>query len=333
MSKKTRLTAQLRARDTSAVIMGDMIIALVPLCVMAFYYYGLRAALLTLTAVAVSYAADMAGYAIRGKLPNPKDLSSIVTGLIVVLMMPASVPYFIVVLACLFAILVMKHPFGGLGNNVFNPAAGGFAFVAISFPQSVFTYPVPFAQLEPFGNVTAALVESPAFTLKLGGLPTYDPVQMLLGNYPGPMGATNILVILTCLLFLLYRKSVDWRIPVGFVGASALIAVLFPRIVLGAEYSVLYELLSGSLLFGAVFVVTDPVTGPKTRAGRWLYGILAGVATLLFRHFGGFEEGLCFAVLILNSLSHVMDRETTRLSRYLRRWMHGDAQLSEEKSK
>ncbi len=114
MKQKIRLTAQLKSRDTTAVIMGDMIIALLPLCVMAFYYYGLRAALLMVTAVAVSYAADMLGYAIRGKMPNPKDLSSIVTGLIVVLMMPASVPYFIVVLACLFAILVLKHPFGGL---------------------------------------------------------------------------------------------------------------------------------------------------------------------------------------------------------------------------
>ena len=325
MKQKIRLTAQLKSRDTTAVIMGDMIIALLPLCVMAFYYYGLRAALLMVTAVAVSYAADMLGYAIRGKMPNPKDLSSIVTGLIVVLMMPASVPYFIVVLACLFAILVLKHPFGGLGNNPFNPAAGGFACVAISFPQSVFTYPTPFSQLELVGSVSAPLVESTAFTLKLGGLPAHDPVQMLLGNYPGPMGATNIVVILTCLLFLLYRKNIDWRIPLGFVAACAACALLFPRIGGSPRYSVIYELFSGTLLFGAVFVVTEPVTGPKTVPGRWAYSILSGVVTMFFRYYGGFEQGLVFAVLIMNALSHVLDREMGRLVAYGRRRLHGDS--------
>lgn len=297
----------IRFSETNKTMMDDVIIALMPLCFMAFYYYGVRALAVCAVSVLACLGADMLGALLLGKKPNLRDHSSIVTGLVIALLMPASIEYYIPVAAAVFAIFVVKFPFGGVGNNMFNPAAAGFAFAAICWPARIFMYTTPLEKLPVFGEISSKMAQGPANTLSLGGIPTYDGIDMLLGNINGPMGATHILVILTCLIFLLFRKTVPWHMPVLFMLSAALYAAVFPRAGLSAGRSVMFELMSGSLLFGAVFVLTDPVTTPKRWIPRAIYAAVAGLAAMLFRTHGEFEQGVAFTILIMNVFSPLMD--------------------------
>ncbi len=308
MNLTVRRAPHIRISETNRTLMVDMIISLVPLYIMAYLYYGIRALYLGVWGILVAVAADCAGVLLRREKLNVRDLSSVVTGMMVPLLLPASISYTTVAVAVLFGILVAKQPFGGVGQNIFNPTAAGIAFVTLSWPNQVLRYPTPLAELELFGDVTAQLSESPAYALKMGGVPIIDPIDMLLGNFKGPMGATYILVIAACLLYLLVRRTVRWNVAIPFLGVVAVMALLFPRANLTWAESIAYEMFSGSLFFGAVFLINDPVTSPKHRQAQILYGVLAGVLTMLYRYFGGLEQGVVFAILIVNALSATLDK-------------------------
>jgi len=297
----------IRSRENNVTVMGDAILALLPLYFMACFFYGFRALLLGLTGIFTCLVADLLCQAMAGRKIGVIDLSPVVTGMIIPLLLPAGIDYSIVVAAGLFAILVIKQPFGGLGQNIFNPAAGGLAFVAITWPQKVFSYTAPLEKLPLFGEITARVVGSPANQLKMGGLPSYDLTDILLGNFPGPMGATNILLLVTCLIFLVIRKTCNGKATLTFLAAAAVFAFLFPRIGGSRLHSVFYELCSGILLFGAVFLISDPATSPKREASKIIYAGIAGIVTMLYRYFGGFEEGMFFAVLLMNAFVWSID--------------------------
>lgn len=309
----------IRYAESNRTLMSDVLVLLLVLCALASMFYGVRALVICLVSVATAYVCDILSTLMRVRRPNPRDLSAIVTGLIIALMMPATIPYHVVVVAAIFAIAVVKQPFGGVGNNLFNPAAAGFSFAAICWPTQVFMYPMPFDKLAVFGENTATLYQNPAFVLRLGGLPTNDITEMLLGNYPGPMGATNILVILACVFYLLFRRTVHWQLPVFYLATCAAFALFFPRINGSGLQSVLYELMSGSLLFGAVFVISDPVTSPKRSGALAMYGLFAGSITMLFRYFGGFEESMAFSVLLANAFVPAIDNFSEFLHNWIRR--------------
>lgn len=292
----------IRMRENNQTRMADVIIALLPLYAMAFYFYGLRSTVLGVCSVAVCLAAELAGNWLRGGHQYWDDYSSIVTGLIIPLLLPACVDYALVALAGAFAILVVKQPFGGTGQNVFNPAAGGVAFVSLCFSQQVFRYTAPFVPLPVLGRVEGPFAESAARALQLGGAPVADRMDIILGNMPGAMGTTNILVLVTCLLFLAVRNEASLALTGGFVGGAAVAAALLPRGAFGALDSVFYELTSGALLFGAVFLINDPVTSPKRGLARWLYGAGAGMMAIVFRSVGGLEDTVIFSLLAANAL-------------------------------
>lgn len=319
MLLKDHNAPHIKARESNRTVMGDAVIALLPLYLMAFYFYGQRALMLGVVSVLTCTVADLICVLLRGKQLNLRDFSPVVTGMMLPLLLPASVPYHIVIIGGLFAILFVKQPFGGVGQNLFNPAAGAFALMAISWPEQVFMYPEPLQKLELFGQVTAKLVEGPAHSLKLGGVPVINTLDMMTGNFPGPMGATNILVLMTCLIYLIFRRTVSWQIPVTFLATTAVIAFNFPRIPTTGETSMALELLSGSLMFGAIFMLTDPVTSPKRGLGKYLYGIIAAAVTMLFRHFGGYEQTVMFAILLMNAFAPTIDRVSEIILRILRR--------------
>lgn len=176
----------IRKRDSNRSMMDDVLIVLIALYLMAFYYYGPRALLLGLHAAGVSIVCDLVCKLLLRQKLSLRDHSSLVTALLLPLLLPASVDYAVVAVAVAFALVVVKYPFGGVGHNLFNPAAGGFAFVAICFPKAVFSYPVPLEALNAFGSFTGRLVTSASYTLKAGGVPTGgDFLSMLLGNTPG----------------------------------------------------------------------------------------------------------------------------------------------------
>jgi len=292
----------IRTRESNQTLMADVIIALVPLYAMAAYFYGKRVLVLGAFSVAATVLIDFICTALRHQVPNIRDHSNIITGMIIPLLLPASVRYEVIFVAVLFAVAVTKHPFGGVGQNIFNPAASGVAFATVCFPRSVFFYPIPFDPLPIIIEERIRLVFSPAYTLLLGGVPHNDPLDMLLGNFPGPMGATNILVLLTCLLFLAVRKSISFLMTASYIAGFSLIAAFYPRAMVSPLQSVYYELMSGIVLICAVFLINDPVTSPKRQSVRIVYGFLAGVVCMAFRKIGRYEESVLFALLIMNAM-------------------------------
>ena len=316
----------IRYHESSRTVMSDIIIALLPLYIMAAYYYGVRAILLGAVGVLSSVVFDCICIKFAGKKINPRDLSAVVTGMILPLMMPATIPFITVVTAAFVAIAVAKHPFGGVGNNLFNPAATGYAFAALCWTNEMYTYPVPMTHIGIALTDTIKYTQSPAYTLSQSGVPNYDFLDMLLGNFPGPMGATHILVLMACMIFLIYRKTINWQTPVCFLVTAAVLAALFPRILTGNMLqSVMFELFSGIMIFTSVFILPEPVTSPKRIVAKSIYAAVGAAIAMIYRHFGGLAEGIVFGVLLLNALAPVVDRMGEKIIRTVRRAERGKA--------
>lgn len=335
----------IRHNENTRVLMIDAILAMLFLYGMAYFYYGPRVLVLGAAGLLTALACDILGVLFARRKLNTRDFSPIVTGMLLPLFFPAAIDYHVVVAGAVFAILVAKHPFGGVGHNVFNPAAAGFSFAAICFPDKVFAYTAPSVYLPLAGPIETPFVNSPAFTLSLGGVPRLELVDMLLGSFPGPMGATNILVLIACLLYLLFRRTVRWQTPVFFLLSVAFVSFAFPRggegltTLSGAEIAAhelifqgeqvaldftaratmtAYEMMSGCLLLGAIFLLGDPVTTPKRDWSKIAFGIVSGVMAMLFRRYGGFEEAVPFAVLLMNASVWGFDMVGERLAHLLR---------------
>jgi len=305
--------------------MWDAIIALSFLYALAAYYYGARALVLGAGSALVCTLCDILTTRMVGRKINTRDFSAPVTGLILPLMMPASIPYHIVVMAGVFAIVVAKAPFGGTGHNVFNPAAAGFSFVVFCFGDLLFTYPPSATRLPIWGAMEFIATDSPARIMMRGGTPDYDALDMLLGNYAGPMGATNILILIACLLYLILKSTVRWSLPVSFFGAVALIALIFPRGDATGLASVGFELATGLVFFGGIFLLGDPVTTPKRESARIAFAFCSGIVVMLFRHFGnveGIEEQLTYALLLMNASVWLFDMAGEHIAGRARRKRH-----------
>ena len=308
MKEKLMLQNAPHVRQSESVVtmMGDVIIALLPIYLMAAFYYGIRSIVLGLCGAAFCMLFSVIGSLLLREKPVP-DLTPIITGLIIPLLMPADIPYYVVISACAIAIMVVKVPFGGTGSNLFNPAAVGFASVAICWPELVFSYPATLQTIEVFGETTAKIAQSPAYSLSLGAVPDYGVLDMLLGSAPGPMGATNILVVVACGIFLVVKKAVNWLTPVSFLAPYIILCLLFPRIGGSAFDALCYELFSGTIIFGAFFMLPEPVTSPKRDFGKFMAGITSALVVFLFRYFGGFEIGFASALIVMNVFSPIFD--------------------------
>lgn len=312
MTKGQRDALILR-REESVNSMGkDWILALVLLLVVPTLYNGPRVLSLAAVATISSVVGEIICCLAARREISIYDLFPVVTGLTVAMLLPASAPFWLAVVAALFASLIARGPFGGTGHTPFHPAAAGIAFVTLCWPDLVFAYPDLSSgiSLPIFGDCSSfPLAISPDAALKQGLKPEILPKDLLWGQFPGPMGTTATLVICACGLYLAWKKTIDARIPLCFVGAAAVYAALFPRIVTTPLTSVKYELLCGSLLFCAVFLAADSSTAPRTSSGKIIYGILGGILAMLIRSFGAYEQGACFAILLLNAFSPVIDRE------------------------
>lgn len=317
-----------RQSESVRTMMTDVIIALLPVYLMGFFYYGAKALLLGLCGVlsCVGFSA-IGSLALKEKFSF--DLTPVITGLIIPLLMPANIRYFVIIAACAVAIFVVKVPFGGTGSNLFNPAAVGFAASAICWPELVFRYPVPVQNIELFGESTAKIAQSPAYSLALGAVPEYEVLDMILGSVPGPMGATNIFVVAACGIFLIVRKAVNWITPVSFLVPYALLSIAFPRIEASSFDVLCYELFSGTIVFGAFFMLSEPVTSPKRDFGKLMAGISSAVVVFLFRYFGGFEMGFASALIVMNVFSPVFDNICEEI---LRVYRHKDSLMKSMKT-
>lgn len=296
-----------RQSETVKTIMRDMIFALLPLYFMAFFYYGVRAFALGIFSVFCTTLCNMVCSLILGRKVTMVDLTPTVTGMILPLMMPATIPYYVVAIADMVAILIVKFPFGGTGENLFNPAAVGFASVALAWPQLLFTYPAVSSKLFVFEENIVKMAPSPSYSLSIGAVPDATLLDILLGNTPGPMGVTNILLVTACGLYIIARKATSWRIPTFFLSVYTILNMLFVRIAAPFYEAMAYETFSGMIVFGAFFMLTEPVTGPKRDTAKCIYAAASAITVFLFHRFGGFEDGFVFALIIMNVFSPLID--------------------------
>lgn len=299
----------LKKESTVASMMGNVLLAQTALLVISVIHYGLRPLFLCVTTLAVCFAAECICNVIGRRGFFPQEGSCCVTAVTICLLLPPSAPYWLPVLAGIFAILVAKAPFGGLGRTLFNPAAAGVAFVTVCDPGKVFQYvEVPQGGYPVFGDVLGTPLQAPSAMMHMGLKPSQQLLELLWGNVPGPMGTTALLVMIAGGFFLCSRRIINWEIPVAVLMTSALYAAIFPRIACDPLTSVGYELMTGSLLYCSVFMLTDPVTSPRTTAGRWLFGIFSGLLLMIMRMFGAYEQGACFVVLLANAVVPSIDR-------------------------
>ena len=281
-------------------IMLDVVLALLPAWAVGLFVFGFRVIPVTTICIGAAIVTEWL-YCIVAKVGRntTADGSAIVTGLLLAMTLPATVPYWQAALGSVFAIGVVKCLCGGLGQNIFNPALSARAFLMLIFPVGVTRY-------VGLDGVTAA---TPLHHMVMPALPTESILDMFLGNCPGSIGEISALALLIGGAYLLYRKVISIRIPAAYLGTVAAMTLVFSKT--GESVSwMLYSLFSGGVMLGAIFMATDYATSPATPNGQILYGIGCGVLTVVFRYFGLFPEGVTYAILVMNALVWFLDRVT-----------------------
>ena len=282
-------------------IMLDVILALLSAWLVGVWRFGIRALIVTLICIAFSLAAEYL-YCVFTKSRNTViDCSSMVTGMLLAMTLPASVPYWQAAVGSVFAIIVAKMLCGGLGQNVFNPALLARAFMLLIYPVGVTRYMT--------GGVDGVTSATPLHHMVMPSLPQESVLDMFLGNCPGSIGEISALALLIGGAYLIYRKVISIRIPAADLGTVAVLTLIFSKT--GEPFLwMLYSLFSGGLMLGAIFMATDYTTSPVTAKGQLLFGVGCGVLTVVFRYFGLFPEGVTYAILIMNGFVWVIDRHT-----------------------
>ena len=271
--------------------------------------HGARVWMLCGIAILTAKAVDVAVSMIRRTDFDSTDHSSELSALIFTLMLPVNIPVYVMVTSIVLAVAVGKHMFGGRDVYPFNLAALTMCCAAVNWPEKVFSAVAPFAKVDLLSGYTAQATISNASLIKDGGVPPYSTFDMLVGNYPGVMGADFVIVIAVIGLFMIARKKITWHIPVTFLVTCAAIAYLFPRVYgFSRLESISLEMLNGSVFFVALFMLADPATTPKTPKAKVVFGFLTAVLAMIFRYVGSFDIGTCFALLLINTLDGYIER-------------------------
>ena len=293
---------------TTQTIMRDVIIALLPALAGGVYFFGPRALTVTMVSVLACFLFEKLWCRMMKQHDKTYDLSACVTGVLLAFVCPPTVAYWQIVLGALFAIVLVKMLFGGIGRNLVNPALAGRAFM-FSWPVAMSTWvKVGWENQAPiFGNADIVTAATPLANMHQGLMPEATLGDMFLGNIGGCIGETSALLLLIGFAYLLLRKVISPRIPVVYIGTVALLTFLFPmgndRLTWMAA-----QLLGGGLMLGAIFMATDYVTSPVTRKGQIIYAMGCGVITVMIRYFGGYNEGVSYAILIMNTCVVLLDR-------------------------
>jgi len=289
----------IRGNFRTSRIMLDVVLALLPALAVGAAFQGPRALVVALLSVSTCVVAEWL-YAQLTKTRNTvADGSAMVTGLLLAVTLPATVPYWLVLVGDVFAIIFIKALCGGLGQNIFNPALAARALMML-------IYPVGLTRYVGLDGVTAA---TPLHHMVMPALPTETIGQMFVGRCPGTIGEVSALALLIGGAYLVYRKVISIRIPAAYLGTVALVTLIFSKTGDPIEW-MLYSLFSGGVMLGAIFMATDYATSPATPVGQVIYGIGCGVLTVAFRYFGLFPEGVTYAILIMNACVWFIDRHT-----------------------
>lgn len=304
MAKKLLVSASPHAHSnvTTTGIMLDVIIALLPAVVMSVVYFGTRALVLTLVTVGVCVLSEFLSRKAMKRENTIGDLSAVVTGIILALNLPATLPLWAAAIGSIAAIVVVKQMFGGIGQNFVNPAMTARIILMVSFPTAMAKWVAPFTNCWDVDAVTTATPMASLASVKGGdiasaALPSLR--DMLLGVHGGSMGEVCSLALIIGGLYLIARKVISSAIPFAFIGTVAVIMLIAGK---GSLEFTAYELLGGGLMLGAFFMATDYTTSPLTRRGRIIFGIGCGLITSVIRLFGSLPEGVSFSIILMNIL-------------------------------
>ena len=280
-------------------IMLDVVLALLPALAVGIWMLGIRALLVTLLCIVSAVAAEWLFSLVTKTRNTVVDGSAVVTGLLLAMTLPASVPYWLAAAGSVFAIIFVKALWGGLGQNIFNPALAARAAMLLVFPVGMTRY----------AGVDGVTAATPLHHMVMPALPEESILDMFLGNCPGSIGEISALALLLGGAYLVVRKVISIRIPVAYLGTVAVLTLVFHKTDAPVEW-MLYHLFSGGLMLGAIFMATDYATSPATAVGQIVYGIGCGALTVVFRYFGLFPEGVTYAILLMNACVWVVDRHT-----------------------
>ena len=280
-------------------IMLDVVLALMPALAVGIAMFGLRALFVTLVCVGCAVAAEWVFSLIVFKRNTVVDGSAVVTGVLLAMTLPHTVPYWQAAVGSVFAIVLVKGLCGGLGQNIFNPALAARAFMLLIFPVGITRY-------ETIDAVSGA---TPLHHMVRPALPDESVLDMFLGNCSGSIGEISALALLVGGAYLVWRKVISIRIPMAYLGTVAVLTLIFSKTGNPLEWMT-YSLLSGGVMLGAIFMATDYATSPATPVGQWIFGIGCGALTVVLRYYGIFPEGVTYAILIMNGLVWVIDRYT-----------------------
>ncbi|MFW6013592.1 MAG: RnfABCDGE type electron transport complex subunit D [Nanoarchaeota archaeon] len=276
---------------TKNYIMGTVILALMPAVIASIYYFGLDALLIVLTGVFVAWATDFALQKLTRQFLGFLNLSSILTGLLLSLVLPPTTPLWIVAVGSFVAVSLGKFVFG-TGNSIFNPALLGRAFVVLSWPQLTSDWVEPGID---------GITQATPLAQNNGGANTYS---LFIGDVAGCIGETSAVALIIGGVFLILKNIINWKIPAFYIGTVALIATFTGQ-------DPLFHILAGGLLLGAFFMATDYVTTPLTTKGKIFFAIGCGILTILFRLYSSMPEGVMFSILLMNAMTPLIDKITT----------------------
>lgn len=294
---------------TISTIMGCVLLSLIPASAGAMIFFGWRAVLLIAISIVSCVLFEFLYNRFTKRPQTIHDCSAIVTGLLLAFNLPSKTPFWLPIIGAFFSIVIVKMLFGGLGKNVFNPAIAGRIFLFLSFsPYMSGPWTAPFdgvSSATPLQYLKNASGELVTITDK------FRVSDCFLGNVGGCIGETSAALLLLGGIYLLYKRVITWHIPVAFIGTVAIVTLLFPHYSdISAWQYMQYQIFSGGLFLGAFFMATDYSTSPITPWGRIVYGIGCGLITVFIRYFGGYPEGVSFAILLMNCFASYLDTKT-----------------------
>ncbi|MBN2813544.1 MAG: RnfABCDGE type electron transport complex subunit D [Bacteroidales bacterium] len=303
--------------QTTSKLMYGVVVSLIPAFAVTIYMFGIGALIVTAISIVSCVLAEalIQRYILKSEV-TIRDGSAVVTGLLLAFNVPANLPWWMVVLGALFAIGIAKMTYGGLGNNLFNPALAGRVFLLISFPVQMTSWPLPIASrlqyldaatgATPLSIVKEAVRNGEKIPDIMQQVP--DHMQLFLGQMGGSLGEVSALALLLGFGWMLYRKIITWHIPVVIIlSIAAFTGILWLADPL-KNASPLFHILTGGVMLGAIYMATDLVTSPMTRTGMIVYAVGIGIITVVIRVFGAYPEGVSFAILIMNAVVPLINR-------------------------
>ena len=314
MSKMYNVSASphIRSGATTSTIMRDVAIALMPACALGVYQFGLRALLILLVSTLTCAATEYIYLRLMNKQQGPYECSAIVTGMLIGMNMPPTVPVWVPVVGSVFAILVVKQVFGGLGQNFMNPALGARCFLFLCYAERMNTFAIPQKVGAGLVNFGAAAVDGISGATPLAALKAGETISLFdafFGFTGGVIGETSTAMILLGAAYMVYRKVISLRIPLAYLLSFSVFVLLFG----GRGFDVTFlacQLCTGGLMLGAFFMATDYVTSPITKNGQIVFGILLGILTGIFRFYGNNAEGVSYAIIFANLLVPLIEKVT-----------------------